>query len=101
MDTSTDMYQALRAANKARKDYRIWENPFVQRYADDVFYAFTRGDVLVCLTRGESCQRTIDYHEFSEGTKLCNILFDGDCVSVSGGSININMGDYPKVYVKQ
>ena len=47
MDTSSDMYHALRAANKARKDYRIWEKPFVQRYADDVFYAFTRGDVLV------------------------------------------------------
>ncbi len=32
---------------------------------------------------------------------LCNVLYDGDCVTVSGGAITINMGDYPKVYVKQ
>ena len=101
MDTRSDMYQALGAANRARKQYKIWEKPFVQRYADDVFYAFTRGDVLVCVTRGESCQRTITYHEFSEGTKLCNALDTSDCVYVSGGKININMGQDPKVYVKQ
>ena len=56
---------------------------------------------MACFTNTNSLQRTITYHEFSEGTKLCNVLYDGDCVSVSPGSININMGDYPKVYVKQ
>jgi hypothetical protein len=73
----------------------------VQRYAGDNFYAFTRGDVLACFTNTNSLQRSITYHEFSEGTMLCNVLYDGDCVTVSGGAITINMGDYPKVYVKQ
>ena len=84
-----------------RKEQRIWKFKQVQRYADDVFYSFTRGNVLVCVTRGESCQRTITYHEFSEGDKLCNALDPSDCVTVSGGSIYINMGQDPKIYVKQ
>ena len=87
--------------NSLRKSQSIWNHDIVQRYADDNFYAFTRGNVLACFTNVNSLQRTITYHEFSEGTTLCNALSDGDCVTVSGGAININMGDYPKVYIKQ
>ena len=95
------MYQALAVANKVRKEKQIWNSQVIQRYADDVFYAFTRGDVLVCLTRGEGCQRTITYHEFSDGTRLCNAFDSSDCVTVQGKNININMGQDPKIYVKQ
>ena len=87
--------------NNLRKTKSIWNYDIVQRYSDDNFYAFTRGDVLACFTNTNSLTRYITYHEFSEGTKLCNVLYNGDCVTVSGGSITINMGDYPKVYVKQ
>ena len=74
----------------------------MQRFADDNFYAFTRGDILACFTNNNnSLERNITYHSFSEGTVLCNALYDGDCVTISEGSINIVMGDYPKVYVKQ
>ena len=100
-NTGTDLYKILAKTNKLRKSKSIWNHDIVQRYADDNFYAFTRGDVLACFTNTNSLQRTITYHEFSEGTTLCNALADGDCVKVSGGSININMGDYPKIYVKQ
>ena len=100
-NTGTEIYKILSKCNALRKQVNIWDQAIVQRYADDNFYAFTRGNVLACFTNTNSLQRTITYHEFSEGTKLCNILYDGDCVSVSGGSIKINMGDYPKVYVKQ
>ena len=100
-NTATELYRILGKVHQLRKQVSIWNLSIVQRYADDNFYAFTRGNVLACFTNTNSLQRTITYHEFSEGTKLCNILYDGDCVSVSGGSININMGDYPKVYVKQ
>jgi len=100
-NTGTELYRILGKTNALRKQVSIWNLPIVQRYADDNFYAFTRGNVLACFSNTSSLQRTITYHEFSEGTKLCNILYDGDCVVVSGGSININMGDYPKVYVKQ
>ena len=101
-NTDSELYKIVAKCNSLRKKYSIWDLPIVQRYADDNFYAFTRGsDILACFTNTNSLSRTITYHEFSEGTKLCNALNSGDCVSVSGGSINVNMGDYPKIYVKQ
>ena len=99
-NTQSEMYVALAAANKVRKEHKVWTSPLVQRYVDDVFYAFTRGDVLIAVTRGEGCQRTINYHDFKDGDKLCNALDTSDCVTVQGKNININMGQDPKVYVK-
>jgi len=100
-NTGTELYRILGITNSLRKSQSIWNHDIVQRYADDNFYAFTRGNVLACFTNTNSLQRTITYHEFSEGTTLCNALSNGDCVTVSGGAININMGDYPKIYIKQ
>ena len=100
-NTNSEMYQALAVANKVRKENQIWNKKVIQRYADDVFYAFTRGNVLVCLTRGESCSKLITYHEFEEGTKLCNAFDENDCIYVSGGALKITMGTDPKIYVKK
>ena len=100
-NTNTDLYKILGKVHSLRKETKIWELNIIQRYADDNFYAFTRGNVLACFTNTNYLQRIITYHEFNEGDKLCNVLDTNDCVTVSGGSININMGDYPKVYLKQ
>ena len=100
-NTGTELYRLLGVTNNLRTSKSIWNYDIIQRYSDDNFYAFTRGDVLACFTNTNSLTRYITYHSFSEGDKLCNVLYDGDCVTVSGGSITINMGDYPKVYVKQ
>ncbi|MCQ2816844.1 MAG: alpha-amylase family glycosyl hydrolase [archaeon] len=100
-DTSSEMYKALAVANKVRKEKEIWNKKLVQRYADDVFYCYSRGDVLVAVTRGEGCQRQITYHEYSEGDKLCNAFDSSDCVTVNGGAIDIQMGTDPKIYVLQ
>ena len=59
-----------------RKEQKIWDKTIVQRYADDNFYAFTRGNMLACFTNVQSLQRTITYHEFNNGDKLCNVLAD-------------------------
>ena len=100
-NTGTELYRLLGVTNNLRKSKSIWNYDIIQRYADDNFYAFTRGDVLACFTNTNSLTRYITYHSFNEGDKLCNVLYYDDCVTVSGGSITINMGDYPKVYVKQ
>ena len=100
-NTKSTLYGLLKITNTLRKNVKIWNYKIVQRYADENFYAFTRGNVLACFTNTKSLKRTITYHEFSEGTKLCNILYDGDCVTVTNGKIDIVMGDYPKVYHKQ
>ena len=100
-NTNSELYKLLGKANALRKSVSIWNYGIVQRWADDNFYAFTRGNVLACFTNVQSLQRTITYHEFNVGDKLCNALYDGDCVIVTSSGIPINMGDYPKVYVKQ
>ena len=100
-NTKSTLYGLLKATHDLRKKVQIWNLKIIQRYADDNFYAFTRGNVLACFTNVKSCQRTIDYHDFKNGDKLCNVLYKGDCVTVNNGKININMGDYPKVYLKQ
>ena len=100
-NTDSILYQILGKVNALRKKVSIWNLPVVQRYADNNFYAFSRGNVLACFTNINGVERPITYHDFKEGDKLCNILYDGDCVTVSGGTINVSLGDYPKVYVKQ
>ena len=100
-NTGTELYRLLGVANNLRKTKQIWNYDIIQRYADDNFYAFTRGDVLACFTNTNSLTRDITFHSFNEGDKLCNVLYYDDCVAVLGGKITINMGDYPKVYVKQ
>ena len=100
-NTNSPLYQFLGKTNKLRKQVKIWNFAITQRYADNNFYAFSRGNVLACFTNVNSLQRTITYHPFNRGDKLCNILYDGDCVTVNDNGIQINMGDYPKVYVKQ
>jgi len=100
-NTGTELYRLLGVANNLRKTYKIWNYDIVQRYADDNFYAFTRGDILACFTNTNSLTRYITYHSFKDGDKLCNVLYYDDCVTVSGGTITVLMGDYPKVYVKQ
>ena len=98
-NTNSEMYIAIRDAIKVRKDRKIYEKNLVQRYSDSSFYAFTRGDVLICVTRAEKCNRKITYHGFKNGNKLCNIFKKNDCVFVTNGAININMDTDPKVYV--
>ena len=100
-NTNSELYIIIGKVNNIRKRVKIWNYEIVQRYADDNFYAFTRGNVLACFTNNFSFQRKITYHEFKENEKLCNILDETDCVTVSNGNIIINMRNYPKVYVKQ
>jgi alpha-amylase len=100
-NTNSQLYKLLAKTHALRKQVQIWNFQIIQRYADDNFYAFTRGNVLACFTNTNSLQRTITYHDFKNGDKLCNILADNDCVTVSSSGININMGQLPKVYVKQ
>ena len=101
-NNNTDLYKILAKVNALRKEVLIWDQYIVQRYSDNNFYAFTRGNrVLACFSNSNGLTRYITYHEFGEGTQLCNILSDGDCVTVKDGKIKIDMGEYPKIYVRK
>ena len=101
MDTSSDIYQFIKAALKTRKDNEVWNSESVERYIDDNFYAFSRGNVLVALTNTDgNVVRNVNYLPFSEGQQVCNIFDMADCATVNSGQITIDLTGYKsKVYV--
>ena len=99
--TNSEVYQLLKIANEVRKTQKTYEESFIQRYADDHFYAYTRGNVLIAVSNVKELERTITYHTFKDNEKLCNKLVNDDCVKVEGGEIKIKMEGEPKIYVKE
>lgn len=54
----------------------------IERYVDDQFFAFSRGNVLVATTNigsGQSFTRTITYHPYSDGTSELNVSLINRC----------------------
>ena len=91
----------MKIANEIRRTYKIYDEDLVQRYVDDYFYAYTRGNVLIAVSNVMNLDRVISYHSFNEGDKLCNKLKDQDCIEVKEGKLNIHMDGEPKIYVKE
>ena len=98
---NSELYKILGKVHALRKKIKIWDYDLVQRYADEVFYSFSRGPVLACFTISHGIKRTITYHNFNNGDKLCNLLDESDCVTVNNKNIDIVMQSYPKIYVKK
>jgi alpha-amylase len=101
-DTSSELYSFIQQLITARKSQDIAATSQIQRYSSDDFYSFSRGNVLVCLTNSNDSKAvsvTITYLPFENGQTVCNIFDASDCLTVSGGSLTINMtGGLPKVY---
>jgi len=102
--TSAELYTFIQTAIAHRKKAAVWEHDQIERWQDDNFYAFTRGSTLVITTNvGGSAgdiERTITYHPYTVGTKLCNIFWPkDDCITVTNGGITVKLlhGE-PKVY---
>lgn len=103
MNTSTDFYQQIATINAQRKASAIWDQEQVQRYSDDNFYSYSRGEFLVALTNTSNTeQRKVTYHPFTEGETVCNIFYPTtDCQQVSGGvDVYLTNGE-SKIYVPQ
>jgi len=93
MDRNSDMFQMIKKINNFRNSINIWNLPQVQRYADDIFYAFTRGNVFAAFTNVDyNFSRSITYHPYPNGTRLCNIFDDNDQINVNNNQFNISMG---------
>lgn len=100
---TTTLGKFLTTVNAYRKSAQVWNYPQVQRYADNTFYAFTRGNTFVAMTNvgtgGQTQTRTITYHPYSNGQQLCNLFNCGDCVTVNNGAFQVNLeGGVGKVY---
>ena len=81
MNPNSDLYNYLKAIVNARKAHQIWNEQHVERYVDDNFYAFSRGQFLVALTNSDNeVQRKVTYQPFAEGETVCNIFYATDCI---------------------
>jgi len=93
--TSNSLYSLITKLVAYRKQAQVWNYAQTQRYADDQFYAFTRGNTFVALTNGGSSQsqvvRTITFHPYTNGQKLCNLFYPTDCIVVSNGSFQVTL----------
>lgn len=103
MNTNSDFYKLIATVNAQRKASAIWNSGMVERYVDDSFYAFSRGEFLVALTNnGGTQERKVTYHPFSEGETVCNIFYPTtDCQKVSGGVDVYLLNGESKIYVPQ
>jgi len=90
MNADSDIYNFLKIINTFRKNTQFFNYDQVQRYADDAFYAFTRGEYFFAFTNSLDQQsRSISFHPYEEGTMLCNIFHKGDCVQVKNGQFPV------------
>jgi alpha-amylase len=96
MDTSSDMYNFIKKLVTTRKEHKAYAEPLVERYVDDHFYAFTRGDVLIALTNThDRVEYSVSFlpDSFTEGTTVCNVMNDNDCTTVSSTGIDISLSN--------
>jgi len=96
--TAAPLGQLIKTLNTVRKQRGIVGGlQQVQRYADDSFYAFTRGtgisdasSVLIAMTNvgggGAAQSRPITYQPYPDGTVLCNALASDDSSAAWGVS---------------
>jgi alpha-amylase len=98
----SDIYKMIKIANNIRKLFKIYDYDFVKRYADQHYYAFTRGKVLIVISDGTPDENIIEItkHGFNENDKLCNELDRSDCVNIANHKIKIIMKGEPKIYIQ-
>jgi alpha-amylase len=103
MNTNSDLYQIIKKVNAQRQKSQIWNGEWIQRYAAQNFYAYSKGEFLVALTNTSNNQHfKVTYHPFTEGETVCNIFYPTtDCQTVSGGvDVYLSNGE-SKIYVPQ
>lgn len=90
MDRENEFFKFIKTLNNFRKETEFYKYDQIQRYSDDTFYAFSRGEHFFAFTNNHDYQvRTISYHPYSEGTKLCNVFHPKDCVEVINGEFQV------------
>jgi len=96
-NTNSDLYKFLQQIITFRKAQKIQSLPQIQRYSDDNFYAFSRGNVFVAVTNvgsnGNQIVRNITFHPYSNGAKLCNLFYPTDCITVTNNSFNVYLNN--------
>jgi alpha-amylase len=101
MNTDSDIYKMTAAINKARHSTSSYDHQVDEKYVEDNFYAFARGDMFVALTNSyDQVQYTVPNLPWSDGTTVCNIYNGDDCQQIQGGSMQVTLvNGENKIYV--
>lgn len=94
MDPSSELYLYLKRIILFRKTHTIWKKGFKFIYQDDHLYVFLRGDVVCAFSNADNYEqdKTLENIPYPDGTRMCNYLKSGECVTVSRGKMTIHVG---------
>ena len=95
---TTKIFKYLKAANKIRQNLKLYNEKVIQKYLDESFYAFTRGKVLIAITKGDKFSIKLTNDEYEIGQKLCNAFDESDCITVESKGIQLTIDKLPKIY---
>jgi len=89
---NSEMYQYIKTILTFRFKSEFYKHEQIERVADDSFYAFSRGYAFFAFTnsKGEEV-RTVTSHPYEEGTLLCNIFNQKQCIEVKDGKFEIHL----------
>jgi len=95
-NTNSQMYTFTTKVVQYRKANQVWNYPFVERYAADNFYCFTRGMAMMAFSNTDNnIMYWVSYHPYKVGDVVCNVLYASDCVTVTsqGVPVYLNQGE--------
>lgn len=104
LDKTNDIYQFTSKLMKARKIHNVADKAYAEKWSDDTFYAFTRGDFFVALTNNVNGEvhRDVPNTGFTEGQAVCNVFYPTDCIKVTGGLLHVYLENgETKVFIPQ
>lgn len=95
-NTNSQMYIFVTKVVNYRKANQIWNYPWVERYADNNFYCYSRGLAMMAFSNtNNNLSYTVTYHPYQVGDVICNIFYPTDCVTVlsTGVPVDLNQGE--------
>ena len=89
-NTNSQMYTFVSNVVHYRKNNQIWNSSWVERYAANNFYAYSRGTAMMAFSNTDSnIMYWVSYHPYSVGQVVCNVLTSGDCVTVTSQGVPV------------
>ena len=98
--TDTEMYSFLGKIVDTRKKHQVWKEEAVERWVDDTFYAWSKGDVFVATTNQDNGtqSRKVTFLPYQEGQTVCNVHNPSECITVQGGALEVSLEGGAKVF---
>jgi alpha-amylase len=99
-NTSSTMYTFVKTVVQYRKNNQVWNYDWVERYAANNFYCYSRGQAMMAFSNTDSnIMYWVTYHPYAVGNVICNVFYANDCVTVTSQGIPIYLdGGECKLY---